>query len=48
VLLISNPLNPNNVQFSKLIEGQGRDFSLVCRPHPQGRKSRRSAGQGAD
>ncbi len=28
VLLISNPLNPNNVQFAKVIEGQGRDFGL--------------------
>ena len=28
VLLISNPLNPNNVEFSKQIEGQGRDFGL--------------------
>jgi putative tryptophan/tyrosine transport system substrate-binding protein len=28
VLQISNPLNPNNVQFSKQIEGQGRDFGL--------------------
>lgn len=28
VLLISNPLNPNNVQFAKVIEGQGPNFGL--------------------
>jgi putative ABC transport system substrate-binding protein len=28
VLLISNPLNPNNVEFSKQLEGQQRNFGL--------------------
>ena len=31
VLLVSNPANPNNVQFSKFIEGQGPAFGLEIR-----------------